>query len=242
MPQVEKPQLIASNERELPASPTVGERIDFVVSFLRRRYLIILASLLLSLSLGASYLFTSAPTYTASATILIEPRKGLLQQTLGGDPPTDAAWIESQIGVLKSQNVASYVVKQLRLVEDPQFIRSGDGPIDQLLARLDKLLARLDKLLARLGWQAEPKTEADHVVETIAAFMKQLDVRRIGTSYLMKIDFRSPNREQAVKIVNTMIDAYILDQLNAKYQANRRTGDWLHSKPKTISWRPAAHS
>ena len=118
---------------------------------------------------------------------MIEPRKGLLQQTLGGDPPPDAAWIESQIGVLKSQNVAAYVVKQLRLAEDPQFIRSGDGLIDQLLAGFDKLLARL-------GWQApNPKQKRSDVGEAIAAFMRRLDVRRIGTSYLMRIDFRSRN-------------------------------------------------
>jgi polysaccharide biosynthesis transport protein len=232
--------LLAASGPDLPATPTLGKRFDFVVSFLRRRYLAVLIPLLLSLALGGLYLFKTPPTYTASATILIEPRKGLLQQTLGGDPPTDVAWIESQIGVLKSQNVASYVVKQLRLVEDPQFIRSGDGLIDQLLAGLDQLLARLDQLLARLGWQAEPKTEADHVGETIAAFMKQLDVRRIGTSYLMRIDFRSRNREQAVKIVNTMIDAYILDQLNAKYQANRRTGDWLQERLQTLREQAAA--
>jgi polysaccharide biosynthesis transport protein len=217
---------------ETPASPTLGERMDFVAGFLRRRYLIILASFLLSLSLGALYFFTAAPTYTASAAILIEPRKGLLQQTLGGDPPPDAAWIESQIGVLKSQNVAAYVVKQLRLAEDPKFIGSGDGPIDQLLAGLDKLL---DKLLVRLGWEApEPKTEAEHVGETISAFMKQLEIRRIGTSYIMRTEFRSRNREQAVKIANTIIDAYILDQLNAKYQANRRTGDWLQERLQTL--------
>ena len=123
-----------------PRPPRLGSEWILSLGFLRRRYLIILASLLLSLSLGALYLFTTAPTYTASATILIEPRKGLLQQTLGGDPPPDAAWIESQIGVLKSQNVAAYVVKQLRLAEDPQFIRSGDGLIDQLLAGLDNCL------------------------------------------------------------------------------------------------------
>ena len=87
--------------------------------------------------------------------MMIEPRKGLLSQTLGGDPPTDAAWIESQIGVLKSQNVAAYVVKQLRLAEDPEFIRSGDG-------LLEELLAGLDKLLARLGWQARTQIEAEH--------------------------------------------------------------------------------
>ena len=76
MPHIEKPQLISASGPELPASATLGERIDFVLGFLRRRYLIILASLLLSLSLGALYLFTTPPTYTASATILIEPRKG----------------------------------------------------------------------------------------------------------------------------------------------------------------------
>src|SRR5262245_6265590 len=208
--------------------------MDFIVRFLRRRYLIILTSLLLCLPLGALYLFTAPSSYTASAAILIEPRKGLLQQTLGGDPQLpDAAWIESQIGVLKSQNVAAYVVKQLRLAEDPEFIRSDEGLID-------RLLTLSDKLLARLGWPAEPKTEAEHVAATIVAFMNQLDVRRIGTSYLMKIDFRSRNREQAVKIANTMIDAYIFDQLNAKYQANRRTGDWLQERLQTLREQAAA--
>ena len=70
--------------------------------------------------------------------------------------------------------------------------------------------------------------------------MNQLDVRRIGTSYLMRIDFRSRNREQAVKIANTMIDAYIFDQLNAKYQANRRTGDWLQERLQTLREQAAA--
>ena len=70
--------------------------------------------------------------------------------------------------------------------------------------------------------------------------MKQLDVRRIGTSYLMRIDFRSRNREQAVKIANAMIDAYIFDQLNAKYQANRRTGDWLQERLQTLREQAAA--
>ena len=228
MPHIENSQSISANGPEFPASPTVGERIDFVVGFVRRRYLIILTSLLLSLSLGALYLFTTPPTYTASSMMMIEPRKGLLQQTLGGDPPADAAWVESQIEVLKSLNVAAYVVKQLRLAEDPQFILSGDGLID-------RLLNTVDRLLTRFGWQApEPKTAAERVGETIGAFTNQLDVRRIGTSYIMKIDFRSRNREQAVKIADAMVDAYIFDQLNAKYQANRRTGDWLQERLQTL--------
>jgi succinoglycan biosynthesis transport protein ExoP len=204
------------------------------MGFLRRRYFVILLSLSLSLALGALYFFTAPRTYTASAMMIIEPRKGLLQQTLGGDPPTDAAWIESQVGVLKSLNVAAYVVKQLRLDEDPKFINSGDGLIDDLLNAVDKLLTRF-------GWQEpEPKMEAERLGETILAFTRQLDVRRVGMSYMMKIDFRSRNREQAVKIANTMVDAYIFDQLNAKYQANRRTGDWLQERLQTLREQAAA--
>jgi succinoglycan biosynthesis transport protein ExoP len=204
------------------------------MGFLRRRYFVILLSFSLSLALGALYFFMAPPTYTASAMMIIEPRKGLLQQTLGGDPPTDAAWIESQLGVLKSLNVAAYVVKQLRLAEDPQFINSGDGLIDDLLNAVDKVLTRF-------GWQApEPKTEAERAGETLLAFTKQLDVRRVGTSYMMRIDFRSRNREQVVKIANAMVDAYIFDQLNAKYQANRRTGDWLQERLQTLREQAAA--
>src|SRR6516164_9160592 len=181
---------ISASGPEFPAPLTLGERIDFVMGFLRRRYFVILLSFSLSLALGALYFFMAPPTYTASAMMIIEPRKGLLQQTLGGDPPTDAAWIESQLGVLKSLNVAAYVVKQLRLAEDPQFINSGDGLIDDLLNAVDKVLTRF-------GWQApEPKTEAERAGETLLAFTKQLDVRRVGTSYMMRIDFRSRNREQ----------------------------------------------
>src|SRR5262245_50338663 len=208
---------------ETPASPTLGERFDFVVGFLRRRYLVIIVSLLLSLALGASYLFTAPPTYTGSAIMIIETRKGTsaLPDSFGGLPP-DAAWVETQIGVLKSLNVLSYVVKQLRLADDPQFIRGDTWPL-------------VDKLLARLGWAApEPKTEAERVGAALGVVSGGLEAKRVGQSYMMRIDFHSQNSEQAAKVANAMIDAYIFDQLNAKYQANRRAGDWLQERLQTL--------
>src|SRR5262245_42325332 len=214
---------------ETPASPTLGERFDFVVGFLRRRYLVIIVSLLLSLALGASYLFTAPPTYTGSAIMIIETRKGTsaLPDSFGGLPP-DAAWVETQIGVLKSLNVLSYVVKQLRLADDPQFIRGDTWPL-------------VDKLLARLGWAApEPKTEAERVGAALGVVSGGLEAKRVGQSYMMRIDFHSQNSEQAAKVANAMIDAYIFDQLNAKYQANRRAGDWLQERLQTLREQAAA--
>jgi polysaccharide biosynthesis transport protein len=210
-----------------PAAPTLGAQIDIVTGFLRRRYLLILTGLLLSVPLGALYLHITPASYTASAVMMIEPRKSALDSLVSSAIP-DAAWIDSQSIALKSANVASHVVKQLRLADDSEFVRSG--------------VWWFDKLLARLGWgeDPDPKTEAERVGAAISAFNNGLDIRRIGQSYMMRIDFRSPNREQATRIANAVIDAYIFDQLNGKYQAYRRAGDWLQERLQALREQAAA--
>src|SRR5262249_48304576 len=122
----------------------------------------------------------------------------------------------------------SYVVKQLRLADDPAFVRSG--------------VWWLDKLLFRLGWgeDPEPRSESERVSAAIAALGGGLSIKRLGQSYMMQIDFRSQNKEQAAKIANTMIDAYIFDQLNAKYQSNRRASDWLQERLQALREQAAA--
>jgi polysaccharide biosynthesis transport protein len=228
VPQTEKLQSISVTGPEFRASPPLRDRIDFVLSFLRRRYLTILICLLLALPVGALYLFFAPPTYTGSTTMMIETRNSqILQKNSVGDLRPDSAWIESQIGILKSQNVAAYVVKQLRLAEDREFLRSNIGPFD--------------KLLARFGWgDPEPTTEAERTGAAIGAVMGGLDVRRVGQSYMMRIDFSSHNREQAGRVAGAMIDAYIFDQLNSKYQANRRAGDWLQERLQALREQAAA--
>jgi succinoglycan biosynthesis transport protein ExoP len=147
--------------------------------------------------------------------MMIETRKSPLQ-SLPGDAPPDAAWIESQIQILKSRSVAADVVKRLQLAEDPESLRSG----------------LFDKLLARLGWVSEPEeTRTDAAIRKLN---ERLDVRRLSQSYMLEINFRSNNREQAIKVVNAMIAAYIFHQLNAMYQANRRAGDWMEERLQAL--------
>jgi succinoglycan biosynthesis transport protein ExoP len=200
----------------------MGERIDLLVGFLRRQYLICLMFLVLALPVGAFYLYITPATYTASAVMMIETRKSQLHDSLFGDTPTNAAWIESQVGVLKSQNVAAYVVRQLRLADDPQFVPTETSWLDRFLVRIG------------LRTAPAPKSEAERTGEAIAAVIGGLDVRRVGLSYMMRIDYRSHNRTQAIRIANTIIDGYIFDQLNAKYEANRRAGDWLQERLQAL--------
>ena len=216
----EHPQLTVSSSTS--RTPGISERLDLVVAFLRHRYRAVLVFLFLALPLGGLYHYLSPATYTASTTLMMETQKGLLQESVLGSAPMDSAWIDSQIGVLKSQNVSAYLVRQLRLGEDPNF--TGIGAPPNFLARV----------LTKFGLGAEPKTEAERTGAAVSAVMEGLDVRRIGQSYLLRIDFRGKNPEQAVKVANAMVDAYVFDQLNAKYQATRRAGDWLQERLQTL--------
>jgi succinoglycan biosynthesis transport protein ExoP len=225
MLQIEHPQ-----GSELSASEAFRDRITFVIGFLRRRCWGILVCLLLSMAIGALYLFTTPPTFTASATMMIEPRRGQLVRSAWNEGPTDSVWIESQIGLLKSENVAAHVVKQLRLADDPEFTGSEPGLLDRFLASASR----------RLGWDAtswgppEPKSEPERLRQAIGAVLGGLAVRRVGPSYLVRIDFSWRNPAQAAAIANAVVDAYALDQLSAKYDANQRAGDWLRDRLDTL--------
>ena len=223
----EQPQSAYVTGAASPASPTIRERIDFIWAFLRRRYLSIAIGLVLCLPIGGLYLLGTAPTYTATATMMIDTRSSQLQKSLLGEMTPDAGWIDSQIGVLKSQNVAAYLVKQLHLAEDRAFIRSDPGPFDRLLARLG------------LGGP-EPQSEAERTAAATAAVSPGLNVRRIGQSYLLSIGYEYKNPDLAIKIANGAIDAYVYEQLNAKYQANRRAGDWLQDRLQALREQAAA--
>jgi succinoglycan biosynthesis transport protein ExoP len=219
-------QSMSASAPEFTAGTTLAEQINVVTGFVRRRYLAIVICVLASLVIGAVFLYSASPIYTASATMMIETPKDL---ALPGtrDAPLDTAWIESQIQILKSQNVAAYVVKQLHLADDPEFAQSGAG--------------LWDKVLKRLGWgPPAPTSDGELAAVATGVVMSQLVIRRIGPSYLIQIDFRSHNRDQAAKVANAIIDGYIFDQLNAKYQANRRASDWLQDRLQALREQAAA--
>jgi polysaccharide biosynthesis transport protein len=203
-----------------------SRRVDFVTGFLRRQYLIILICLLLSAPFAALYLLITPPLFTASATIMMDARRGqLFQQSFLTDAPADSDWVDSQIGILKSQNVALNVVRQLRLADDVEFIQPAPGPLD----------TALDPVYQRVGWAPDqPKSEAERAAQATRVVEGGLDILRLGLGYLIKIDFRGHNPEQAVKIANSVLDAYVQDQMNSQFQTYRRLSDWLQDRLQTL--------
>ena len=64
--------------------------------------------------------------------------------------------------------------------------------------------------------------------------MAQRDVTRVAQTYVLDISYTAGNPNLAAKMANALADAYIDDQLDAKYQNTRRANKWLQDRIKDL--------
>ena len=65
-------------------------------------------------------------------------------------------------------------------------------------------------------------------------FKSRLEVKRATLSYVIEVSFVSYDAEKAARVANAIVDAYIVDQLDAKYQATLRAGNWLQDRIRDL--------
>jgi succinoglycan biosynthesis transport protein ExoP len=202
------------------APSTAMSPADLLASFAslaRRRAGIMVLIFASCVVCGAVYLYVAPPKYLAHASLIIDTRKTQLfqQQQVLSDTPVDSATVDSQIEVLKSETIAASVVKELHLTTDPEFVGSRPGVFGTILSFL---------------FPSAPASETDLQQRAQETFHAGLLPRRIGTTYVIEIGFLSRSPERAAGVANAAADAYILDQLEAKYEATRRAGTWLQER------------
>jgi succinoglycan biosynthesis transport protein ExoP len=199
--------------RANPSAPdfsSPAELLESFVHFLRQQYGVILSVSLLTMAIGVINLITTPSSFTAVATMLIDTRKAqsFQQQPLYSDAQIDSASIESQVRILKSDIVGLSVIKNLRLNEDPEFIGSG--------------------------WGGVVASEYDIMRRALGVLASRLNVKRDGLSYVIELSFRSYDADKAARIANAIVDAYIVDQLDAKYQSTLRASTWLQDRIRDL--------
>jgi succinoglycan biosynthesis transport protein ExoP len=198
-----------------------SEIMTSFVGFIRRRYKIVLICTLVAVGISIVYLLVTPPRYTAQAKLIIDTHKIQLlqQQSVLGDIPIDAATVESQAELLRSENVALTVIKELNLTTDPEFVDSNGSAIGAVINFFLTLFSSRD-----------PASEDAVTRRAVAAFQDRLVVKRVGLTYVIDLSFQSLSRSRAAQIANAIADAYIVDQLDAKYQATRRAATWLKDR------------
>lgn len=198
---------------------SIPELIGYTIGFIRRRFLIILFTFLFVTAIGeVLVLKLIQPKFMATATIFIDNRKYQMfqHQSMVGDTSIDSYALESQIEILKSENIALAVVRKLHLADDAEFGNPKPG------------------LLGTLLGSSQIASDFARERRALGVVASQLTAKRIGPTYVIEINFKSSNAERASAVANAIADAYIVDQLEGKYEATRRASVWLQDRLKEL--------
>src|SRR5713226_7730371 len=175
----------------------------------------------LSIVVGVAYIAVSPKRYTAQADMIIDTKRVTWTQSemASENRTVEDASVESEIETTKSEKVATSVAGQLKLTEDPEFIGPGTGLKSRLLS------------LIKFGGRPETEPSKDELMRRALGTLKEnLRVTRLGRSYIEQIAYTSLDRDKAARIANAFADAYIEDQLQAKFEGTRRASAWLEQR------------
>src|SRR6516225_4373679 len=203
---------------ERPSAATVPSHVfQFAINFVRRQYVVISVAVALITLLGVVYLITTPPTFAAYARMLIDTRK---QQVMFPQQPMtfdylESAMVASQVEVLKSEKVAQAVVKENHLTEDPDIV----GPGNDLWGTVSAAIFGAPP--------PEVRSETELTKRAIGAVMGGVSAKRVPFTYVIDVGFESRSPDGAARIANAVVQAYINDQLDAKFQATGRATAWL---------------
>lgn len=204
--------------------PSPAENIARVLGIIRRQTLVVLVLALLGVALGGVYVLKAAPKYTATATMLADTRKiELVQQpTVYNEASIQSIGaMESQVELLRSDEVALRVINKLNLFDDPRFIGTYNR---------SALRALLQSVAPGYFSDPPPLSEDERRSVALGQFGKSLTVSRIGVSYAIEIDFESRYPDLAAEVANAVADTYIELQRSTEYDAARRASDWLEER------------
>lgn len=192
------------------------------------RWRVVVGAALGLMGLATVVLFALTPLFTGTAVVMLDSRQTNtvdVQAVLSG-LSTDQTTILTQVQIITSENLGTRVVNKLKLDQDPEFNTSLKWSLFHFLAPINPL-----NWLAMLQPPLTPEQQAAQLHELVMQnFEKKLNVTQVGLSTAIEIDFDSEDPGKAAAIANAIAEAYVEDQLNAKFEATQKATEWLSSR------------
>jgi polysaccharide biosynthesis transport protein len=191
-------------------------------------------------ALAVFVIFRLTPQYTSTSEVLVgvqQVKVGSLQDLIsdlksGGENEA----IATEMGIIRSRKLAERTITKLNLDNDAEF-----NPALRPPGLLSRLVA--DQHIIPQSWVAyvvKPPEEpaaanGDQDMNAIvAAFESKLKVSSDGKARIITIAFQSVNPITAAQVANTLADAYIVERLDAKFEATKRANIWLADRLSTL--------
>jgi succinoglycan biosynthesis transport protein ExoP len=222
--------------------PTIGpnsndaerDPLQLIATF-RRRLRVFVAAFVLVLAAVLVFTLQQTPRYTATSYVMIDTRKrdvSKIDEVLSG-LPADSSAVDTEVEILKSRSLATRVVQHLHLDRDPEFNKALQKPslISAVVSAPKQLFHSAAPILTAQSLADQKvlndRKEFDAVVDRV---LKRLKVSRAGLTYVIGIDFTSTNAAKASDIANAFSQDYLLEQLEAKFDATKQASSWLDER------------
>ena len=188
-----------------------GVDIRKYLNFVWRHWMFIAAVVALSLLMGVIYLVRATPRYTATTQVLLERPQKSPTDTGGTDYSfRDRSFIENQLAILRSDPLLRRVVIKERLAAPPP---TAKEPQSADASKEDATLA-----------------EDQSMVDGINSLRGALAVSRSGQAEVLNISITSTDPARAAQLANAVADAYVVNQLDARFESAKRASGWLSDR------------
>jgi uncharacterized protein involved in exopolysaccharide biosynthesis len=221
MLQIYKPDSSANQDVTPSESRSAFEPLGEGLAFIRRHLWIMLVTCSVMVVIALLYLIAAAPTFTANAQLIIDSKAA------PGDPASVSTIVESQIAIIRSENVARTVIQKLDLANDPEFASQG------LLRRTKRSVSRM------LGW-SKPETEYSLMRYATDSIARNLSVKRAGSTYIVDLAYDSGDSDRAAQILNAVVESYTSSQMDAKYKSALQSEKWVKERTNELSSQASA--
>ena len=202
-----------------------------------RRKMLLIGCMIVITSIAALVVMQLTPRFSSSALLMIETRRKQVvdvEAVLSG-LSLDAALVQGEVEVLKSRSLAARVVERLGLMYVPEFngeLPEGDGrsSLFGLAGLLPEDWRRVIQGPPRRATGSEEEQLARATINAVQSLSQMMSVGPMGRSLAIRVGITSEDPELAALIVNTTIEQYIANQLEAKNSATRQASSWLNEK------------
>ncbi|MEQ1717710.1 MAG: exopolysaccharide transport family protein [Hyphomicrobium sp.] len=202
--------------RPTHARQTGSTDLGGLLQILRRNLWKILLATLAGLALSLTYLALAKPSYTATASLFVDPRtkKIVSEEIVQGGVGSDLALVESQVSILTSDAVLGRVVEKLKLADDVEYAPPPGGG----------LLSKIKGLIIA------PSANRNPTVQAISTLADSIKVKRAQKTYVVEVDVTASSPVRAQSVAQAVVDAYLADQTAAKTSEAKRANGLIDAR------------
>lgn len=210
--------------------------VDEIFLIVRRQWLIVLTAAILAVGLGAAYVYTATPIYTATVEVVVSGAGESAIADIGG----------ANVEAVKDDDVLTYIelMRSDRIIGralstiGPEF-DFASAQVTTATELKTEILTLTNLLLSGLGVERVFDTAETGATETdpplddaavIRNIKESVSARRVGRTNVISVSYDDVDPDRAVAIVDAIANSFVEDHSQKRVQNADESRIWLESR------------